>query len=130
MFNSSLLSIFNSSFTVLVKFEYVLNSSFAVFVVMVLEFIFSFSVSLMRVQMFSFSVWLVLISTILVSVTTSSQLNLSISVPTSHFSGLIALFFAKGSNWGALAPPKALLNVPNVFGAFLKFGEKHAKYKV
>lgn len=68
-FGSSLLSVFNFSFVVLVVI--VLNFGFSVL----------------------FLIWLVLISTILVSVTTSSQLNLSISVPTSPFSGLIALVF-------------------------------------
>ena len=87
--NSSLFSVFNSSFVVLVKFEYILKSSFAVLVVTVLEFIFlfSFSVSLLIVWMFLFSVPV-----------------LQVSVSTSPFSGLIALFFVKGSNSGAFAP--------------------------
>lgn len=85
--NSSLFSVFNSSFAVLVKFEYVLKSSFAVLVVMVFEFVFSFSVS--------FSLVIVRMFTVPVS---------PISVSNFPFSGLVALFFAKGSNWGAFAP--------------------------
>ena len=90
VFNSSLFSVFNSSFVVLVKFEYILKSSFAVLVVTVLEFIFlfSFSVSLLIVWMFLFSVPV-----------------LQVSVSTLPFSELIVPFFAKGSNSGAFAPP-------------------------
>lgn len=70
------------------------NFSFVVLVVIVLNF--GFSVL--------FLVWLVLISTILVSVTASSLLNLPISVSISPFSGLIDLVFTKGSNSGVLRP--------------------------
>ena len=89
VFNSSLFSVFNSSFVVLVKFEYILKSSFAVLVMTVLEFIFlfSFSVSLLIVWMFLFSVPV-----------------LQVSISTLPFSELIVPFFVKGSNSGALAP--------------------------
>ena len=89
VFNSSLFSVFNSSFVVLVKFEYILKSSFAVLVVTVLEFIFlfSFSVSLLIVWMFLFSVPV-----------------LQASVSNSPFSVLAFVILSKSSNWGALRP--------------------------